>query len=166
MVDRPDDNVTVRELLDRLQELVLGGRRVPLTRLVMLDETTVVELLDELRRALPAELGAARRLLAQRDEVLAVASQQAAAVLNEAEERAAALAEGSEVSQRARSLADEVVRGAEATARELREGANRYADEVLAALEERLATVLGELQAGRRELAPPSPDQAAATNGP
>jgi len=77
------------ELLTELVELVETARTLPMSSSCVLPRERVLDLLDELRETLPPEIEDARRLLANRDDLLHAAFEEATA----ARERAAAEAE-------------------------------------------------------------------------
>jgi|GEM_PF-1980105 len=117
----------VDTLIDELESLVADARRMPFHKLLV-DEERLVQLVDRLRTAIPAEVRQAHQVLDEHDRILASARDQAQQML---EERG--LLEAVEV-QRRRML-DEADR--EAT--RIRTEADRYARGVLLELEERLA---------------------------
>jgi len=69
--------IDIRELVDRLDELVAQGWRVPLSDRVVVERTALLNLLDQMRIAIPQEIQRASALEQERDRVLALANSQA-----------------------------------------------------------------------------------------
>jgi cell division septum initiation protein DivIVA len=168
----------VPDALDELVALVESARAVPLSASCVLPREHVLDLLDELRAALPRALEDAREVLVARQELLGQARDRRDRVTAEARQEAdrvlsAAREEAERVLGAARADAERMVsaqgvrRAAEAealgvleAAREradrLRAEADAYADERLAALEDTLGRLLGTVQRGREVLGHPS----------
>ncbi|MBV9792161.1 MAG: hypothetical protein JOZ51_28510 [Chloroflexi bacterium] len=122
----PEDE-DVDGLIDMLEALVAEGRRVPFGRKLMIDEDRLLELVDRLRTAIPAEVKQAHQMLDQRDQILDQARAEARRSL---EERGLLDA----LEKERRQILDEAEREAERTRTE----ADRYARSVLIDLQERL----------------------------
>ena len=63
----------ILQLIDRLEELFNESKNIPLTRNVMVDEDRMLDIIDQMRIAIPEEVKKAQQLLGQRDRVLAQA---------------------------------------------------------------------------------------------
>jgi hypothetical protein len=102
------------EVLTELIELVETARSLPMSTSCVIPRERTLDLLDALRDVLPPELEQARALVAQRDEVLAVAEQAAAQRATTAADEAgrlisAAQTEADELTERARVAQAELV---------------------------------------------------------
>lgn len=168
----------VPDALDELVALVESARALPLSASCVLPREHVLDLLDELRAALPKAMEDAREVLAARQELLGQARDRRDRASGEARAEAervlsAARAEADRLLGAARAEAERIVsadgirRAAEAEARgvleaardradRLRAEADAYADERLAALEITLARLLGTVERGREVLRRPS----------
>lgn len=147
-------------LVDRLEELLNTGTRVPLSSKTMVDEDEILDIVDQMRIALPQEVKEARkttqdrdRLMAQAHEeaerVVALAKQEAARIMGETrdeadriqknarEEMARLLSEHTLTKAAAERIA-RLEQDAKAAAMETRQGADSYATEVLGELKARL----------------------------
>lgn len=167
----------VPDALDELVALVESARAMPLSASCVLPREEALDLLDELRAALPAALEDAREVLATREELLGQARDRRDRVTEDARAEAdrvltSARAEADQVLAAARAGAERMVsadgvrRAAEAEARgvleaaadraaQMKADADAYADERLATLEETLARLLGTVERGRELLARP-----------
>ena len=62
----------ILQLIDRLEELFNAAKAVPFTHNVVVDEDRMLELIDQMRIAIPEEVKKAQQLLGQREEVAQV----------------------------------------------------------------------------------------------
>lgn len=139
-------------LIDRLEDIIANGRKVPLTASVMLSEAGLYEVIDELRAALPDELKQARWIVKERQEMIEEADKEANRIIEEARARAELIVAEREVVKLAERKAGDLIESAQAREREIRLGAEDYADEMLANLEVNLGKLLTAVQRGRDRL--------------
>lgn len=139
-------------LIDRIEELVDSGRNVPLSGHKMVDPEKVYELIDEIRAQFPDELKQARWIVKERQEMLEEAEKEANRILEEAKSRAEAIASEQEIVRLAEQQRADILDDARAREREIRLGAEDYADEMLANLEVNLGKLLTAVQRGRDRL--------------
>ena len=66
----------ILQLIDRLEELFNESKTIPLTRSVMVDEDKMLDIIDQMRIAIPEEVKKAQQLISQRDRVLAQAQEE------------------------------------------------------------------------------------------
>jgi cell division septum initiation protein DivIVA len=79
------------EVLTELVELVETARTLPMSSSCVVPRERTLDLLDALREFLPPEMQEARRVLLERDRLLAEATEQAAELVRSAEEQAEAV---------------------------------------------------------------------------
>jgi len=141
--------------LDQLKDVLTAGWHVPLATRRLVDRATALELIDQLRLCVPEQVRAAQQLLEQREQVLAAAYREAAAVLTEARQQAnRRLGEGTSLqaaARRATQIEEEAWRTAEQIERQGEQAAA-----------ERLRTLRAQLAEMERVLAQqlPSPEWA------
>ena len=63
----------ILHLIDRLEELFNDSKAVPLTRNVMVDEDKMLDIIDQMRIAIPDEVKKAQQIITQKDRFLAQA---------------------------------------------------------------------------------------------
>jgi hypothetical protein len=164
-----DELATVVDIVDALEELVGGARRLPFTPSVVVNEEEILELVDRIRVALPDDLVSARHTLDERDQILeraerevagvtARAEEEAARAVGEAQTQAASLIEDHAIIAAATEQARALVADAEQQAAAERAAADDYAREVMQRLEEQLERWLGTVREGLQSL--PKPPQA------
>jgi cell division septum initiation protein DivIVA len=139
-------------LVDRIEELVDDGRDVPMSSRRMVDAEKIYEIIDEVRAQYPDELKQARWIVKERQEMLEEAEKEANRILEESRDRAQALAGEQEIVVLAEQQAADILDNARAREREIRLGAEDYADEMLANLEVNLGKLLTAVQRGRDRL--------------
>lgn len=139
-------------LLDRLEELVSGATKVPLTGKVLVDPDQVLAMLDEIRDVLPEEIRQAQRLSRERDEILREAREEAEAMVRDAKVYVAQLTDETAIAKEAQAKAEDILDQAKRVAKEIRLGARDYADELLAKVEGNLEKTLNTIRRSRDEL--------------
>jgi len=144
--------VDIDYLLERLEEAVTSGSRVPFTRRTLVDEEECLVILEQIREAVPEEIQRARRINQERERVMSDATERAQHVLdqaaNEADARLGEHAAVRAAEARAAQVREEALRAAA----EIRREADEYAYHVMERLERNVTTVLTTVQRGMREL--------------
>lgn len=129
-----------------------SGTRVPLTSKALIDEQEFLELVDQLRVAVPDEVRHAKRVSQERDRVISQAQSDADKMLNSAIERAELLVQESDIMRSARQRATELLSQAVEETRRMRAEADQYAMEVLEGLESELNRLLASAKKGKAAL--------------
>ena len=142
----------VLQLIDRLEQLVSAGTRLPLSSRIMIDEQEFLDIVDQLRVTVPEEMKQARRFSQERDRVLQQAEQEAEKVINAAQERALLMLQDNEIVRLAQDDARRLLNEGEQYADEIKRGADVYALEVLSGLESELTKLLVTTRKGRATL--------------
>jgi len=143
-------------LVDRLENFISNGQRIPLVNQVILKESELLVILDEMRTTIPAELKQAQRIIQDKERILAQAQADAAAIISRAREEAERtlsrdnmlqLSEGRahEMMRLATEQAQLIVRRAEEQATQLRRESDGYATETLRNLREHLTDLETDL---------------------
>jgi len=122
-------------LVERLETLIVNARKVPMTSNVMLDQAAILDLIDQLRLAIPEEVKQARRTNQEGDRVIANAREEAERIIAAAQEQAAVLLQDQAILREAESRADDIAGRAQQRAEETMRGADQYAADVLLRLE-------------------------------
>ncbi|MGI5837615.1 MAG: hypothetical protein ACOX87_14145 [Chloroflexota bacterium] len=139
-------------LLDRLEAVLTSGSRLPLTGKTMIDEHECLDIIDQLRVAIPEEIKQAKRVIADRDRLIQDAEEQAKRIVAHSQEQVAVMVTQHEITKAAEAKARRILQDAEAEAVERKEGSDRYALETLTALEDHLNELLGVVRNGLRSL--------------
>ncbi|MEO6456819.1 MAG: ATPase [Chloroflexia bacterium] len=139
-------------LIDRLETMVTGAKRVPISNRLMLDEQELADLIDQMRTVLPEEVRAARKVLRERDSIIAEAQQQADDVLKTAHEQAEMLLDEQGLLAEAQARANQFMEEVERDAQERIQGSDEYARQVLTQLQAQLGRHLKTIEAGLQSL--------------
>jgi vacuolar-type H+-ATPase subunit H len=132
----------IQFLVERLEALVVNARKVPMTSQIILEQATVLDLIDQLRVAIPEEVRQARRINQETDRVLARARDEAEQIIGAAQEQAALLLQDQSILREAESKAQEILDRAQSKADETMRGSDQYAADVLVRLESDLVKTL------------------------
>jgi len=143
----------ILHLVDRLEELLNQSRPLWFTHNVMIDEDRMLDIIDQMRVAIPDEVKKAQQLLAQRDRILAQAQEEANRTIAIAREKSDQLVERDAIVQAAQTRADQVVAQAHTNAEKTRQEADQYVVESLTRLEVELDRILTQVRNGIRTLA-------------
>jgi F0F1-type ATP synthase membrane subunit b/b' len=108
-----EGTVEILYLLDRLEEMVGISKRVPFSHRVMVEEDDFVELVEQLRLAIPSEVRQAQRVVRDREKIIAEAQQEASHIIDAARSRAEYLVSSEGVLNEAKQRSEEILRAAE-----------------------------------------------------
>jgi len=128
--------------------LVANGKRLPLTSNVVVDQAAALDLIDQLRVAVPEEVRAAKRINAEGERIIDKAEEEAERTIARAQEQAAFLIEERGLTEAAEDESRRIVANAEQAAEETRRGADEYAASVLIGLEGDLVRTLQSIKKG------------------
>ncbi len=134
--------------VERLESMLANGKKLPLTSNVVVDQASALDLIDELRHAIPEEVQAAKRINAEGERLLERAQQESEQIIARAQEQAAFLIEERELTRLAHEESERIIEEAGADADEIRRGADEYAASVLIGLEGEVVRVLQGIKRG------------------
>ena len=132
----------IQFLVERLEALVVNARKVPMTSQIILEQATVLDLIDQLRVAIPEEVRQARRVNQETDRMLGKARDESEQIIGAAQEQAALLLQDQSILREAESKAQELLEQAQNKSEETMSGADQYAADVLVRLESDLVKTL------------------------
>jgi len=135
-------------LLDRLEEAISTGWKIPFTSRVVVNEQDLVELSDSIRSAVPDELRQAQQVLQDRDTVLADAQAEARRLIETAERQADALVSERGLRENAEQQAQIILQQAQQQARPICADADAYSLDSLRRLEAQLTQTLSTVRNG------------------
>jgi hypothetical protein len=147
-------SIDILYLVDRLENALNTGQRVPFTNKIMVDERECLDIVDQMRIVVPEEIKQARRVSQDRDRITGQAQEEAERIMNRAHEQADQLMDDQGLLDRARDREREIIEEAELQAQEIRDQADQYAFQILDDLNRRLGPILSQVQAGIDSLRP------------
>src|SRR3989454_8079100 len=143
-----EGDVDIQFLVERLEALVVNARKVPMTSQVILEQAAVLDLIDQLRVAIPEEVKQARRINQESDRVISKAREESEGIIGAAQEQAALLLQDQSILREAESRAQDLLDKTQTKAEETMHGADQYAADVLVRLERDLVKTLSVIKKG------------------
>ena len=134
--------------MERLESLIANGKPLPLTRNAIIDRDAALNLIDELRVAVPEEVRAAKRINSEGERIIEKAQEEAERIVAKAQEQAAFLIDERGLTQAADTQSRDIISGAHRDADEIRRGADEYAVGVLVGLEGDVVKTLTSIKKG------------------
>ncbi len=138
----------ILHLIDRLEELFNQSRPIWFTHNVIVDEDRMLDLIDQMRVAIPEEIKKAQQVLAQRDRILAQAQEEANRTIGIAREKQDQLLERDAIVQAAQSRANEILAQIQVERDASRREADDYALDTLRRLEIELERFAAQVRNG------------------
>ena len=135
-------------LLERLESQVATGTGVPRTRKVLVDRDAILDLIDQLRVAVPEEVHAAKRINAEGERIIEKANEEAGRIAARAQETAAYLIAERGLTEAAQAEGRRIIDEAQHVADDVRLGADEYAAEILEGLESEVRKALAGIEKG------------------
>src|SRR3979409_2060053 len=90
-IGQEDSPIDIIFLVERLESIVANGKKLPLTSNVGVDQVAALDLIDQLRVAVPEEVRAAKRINSEGERIIEKAQQEAERIIATAQEQAAFL---------------------------------------------------------------------------
>jgi vacuolar-type H+-ATPase subunit H len=109
----------ILDLIDTLEELVIQSRRLPVGGNLVVDRKRMLDVIDQMRLAVPADLRQAQQILEGRDQIIEDAHQSAKVAIDRAEQDRRRLLEESAIVREAQDRSQQMLMDAEARARQV-----------------------------------------------
>lgn len=138
----------ILHLVDRLEELLNQSHPLWFTHNVIVDEDRILDIIDQMRVAIPEEVKKAQQLMAQRDRILAQAQEEANRTIAIAREKSDQLVERDAIVQAAQARADQILAQIRVDVEKTRLDADNYVVETLTRLEMELDRTLNQVRNG------------------
>ncbi|MCI8423301.1 MAG: ATP synthase F0 subunit B [Lawsonibacter sp.] len=140
----------VEELLDMLYEIIDEAKNAPFaTDKCIIERDRALDLLEDIRGQFPMELSEARKMMANRAELVASARREAEAIRRAAEDKAKRILSESAIVVQAQREAEEIIQKARSEDLKLRRSANQYCEDALRRTEEAVAEAYDEIKKSR-----------------
>lgn len=152
-------------LIDKLEQMAAQSKVIPLTGKAVVRRHHLLDLVDQMRLAVPRSVQDAQEVLKRREQILNQTVVDAKRIKAAADNESYTRLEESELVKSAKRRYDEIIHEAEAQGRQLlervqqevksrRSGADQYARDVLSNLEQDLAGTLNEVRRGIDAMTP------------
>jgi len=130
MLERLSTNVTLDQIFDDLYNLISEANRIPLTDKIIVEESDLSAILDDLKEAIPKEVKNAGKVLEDSQNIMNSAREEAAATVEKANTEAEHIITAAKEEAERLVHQEEIVRQAEMLAKDIKTSAQRYEDEV------------------------------------
>ena len=140
------------KLLEDLESIVVNASKMPFTNKKVVDEEELLAIVDELKGAMPDEVEQARKVLAERDKIIADAQRHADSMVAQAKDYIAKLTEESEIVRQSQEHANQIIQNANHSSEDLRNSSVTYAEQVLQYVESTLEKTLASVRQNREGL--------------
>ena len=138
----------ILHLVDRLEELFNESRPIWLTHSVIVDEDRMLDLIDQMRVAIPEEIKKAQQIITQRDRIMAQAKEEANRTVALAREKAEKSLTDNELIESAKVRAEQILEQAHNEAAMTQREADKYILETLTNLEIQMDRILTQVRNG------------------
>lgn len=140
-------DIDILYLVDRLENLIASSSRMPLFNQVMVKEADILSIIDQMRTSIPDEIQQARRIIQDKERILAQAQADANKLMTRAREESERTLHREGLLRIAEGRSQEILRLADERAEQLKVEADSYVTETLRALRDHLANI--EMEVGR-----------------
>ena len=140
----------ILHLIDRLEDLFNQSKPFPLTRNVMVDEDKMLDIIDQMRIAIPEEVKKAQQIIVQKDRVMAQAQEEANRTIDLARQKAEDLVHRDMIVVEAQRRAEQIVSQARLDAEATRREADDYVVDALTHLQNELERLTNQVRNGIR----------------
>lgn len=142
----------IQHLLGRLEAILLEARRVPGTKMKLVDADRCFQLIDQMVLAIPEEIKKAQRIQQEHDRIIGQAKEEAERIKEMAREEASRLADDTAIISIAQSRAAAIEERARRDVDRMRAEADNYALDTLLRLREELDHTVGVVSNGISKL--------------
>lgn len=140
------------KLLEDLESAILSSSKVPFSDKRMVEEEEIMQILDEIKESLPLEMDEARKVVAEKEKILADAQRHADSMVAQAKDYIAKITEESEMVRQAQEQANQIIGNANQSSEELKNSSITYAADVLKYVEGTLEKTLESIRQNRNSL--------------
>lgn len=136
MIERSNTNVALDRIFDEVYDMMNEAKRIPFSDKIMLDETDLVNVLDDLKEAIPREIKSATQVLEEQKTIVNNAYADAERIVQQAKDEAERIIAAANAEAEAKLQQEEIVQQANAFAAEVKSNALRYQQETESAADE------------------------------
>src|SRR2546425_6244167 len=125
-------------LVDRLENLLASSPKVPLVNQLLVKEADILNIIEQMRTSIPDEIKMARRIIQEKERILAQAQADASTLLARAQEESERAIKREGLLLAAGERSQEILREAQEQAERLKDDADAYVGETLRSLRDHL----------------------------
>ncbi|ERT58174.1 MULTISPECIES: hypothetical protein [Megasphaera] len=140
------------KLLEDLESIILNASKMPFTNKKVVEEEEILQIIDDLKVCMPDELDQSKKVLAERDKIIADAQRHADSMVAQAKDYIAKLTEESELVRQSQEHANLIIANANQSSEDLKNSSITYAGDVLKYVESTLEKTLSSIRQNRESL--------------
>jgi vacuolar-type H+-ATPase subunit H len=135
----------VLDLLDEIEEICETSSGMPLiSHKIVIDKTEMLEIVGEIRQALPDEIQQAQFIKNERQRILDEAKHEYELLIKDAEKQAEIMVDRHEITSQAKQRARDILGNAERNIKQLKMGTFEYIDKILFDFQEKMDLLNGK----------------------
>lgn len=142
----------VLSIIEKMENIIEEASGVFFSDKVMVDQEELLDLIRDVRIALPEELKKSSYVNENRERILVEAQREADLIIEEAESKIESLVDEDGITKEAHFRAEEIITKAQENAKEIRLGSLEYADSILSNIEGSLLELVETIRENREEL--------------
>lgn len=128
-----------------MERVLNDSTRVPLSTYVLINEDEVLDVIDQMRTAIPQEVRQGERIQQERDRIIAQAEEEAGRIVELAQVEAEKQVDEHDVIHAANQRSETIIERAQREANALKDEADEYARGVLLSLDDQLGVLDGQI---------------------
>lgn len=145
--------MSVNSALDKLENIIAGAWRIPMTKGKCAISTEEVQnLIDDIRLALPKEIKQAKIIVEDRNNILSNARQEARNMLSSAQRQSEYMVSKEYVVEKAKKLATKILSNAKQKTTEMRQQTNIYVENLVDSLDRVITTTAKNFRGSANEI--------------
>ncbi len=149
--------VSIEELLEKIDDMIDKAWSMPLSGgKCLIEAEELRDILDDIRGNLPSEIRQAKAIVADRQDIITTARQEAESIIRTAEERQRGMVSREEIVLQAQAKANEILTKTQKRTKEMRKSAQDFAENLLKHTEETLAQQLVEVRQAKQAVRTPA----------
>ncbi|MDR0596329.1 MAG: ATPase [Clostridiales Family XIII bacterium] len=134
----------VLELLEEIEEICETSSSMPLiSNKIVVDKAELMEIVKEVRQALPDEIQQAQFIKNERERILEEAKQEYSLLIKDAEKQAEVMVDQHEITERAKERSNDIMTKTKQEVKKLQLNTFEYIDEILRDFQQTMDTIDG-----------------------
>ena len=145
--------MSVNSLLDKLENIIAGAWRIPMTKgRCAIPTKEVQELIDDIRLNLPKEIKESKIIIETRNNILQNAREEAKNIVSNAKERANYTISKTNIVRQSKKTANEMILEARSKTKEMLKKTNSYVENLISELEKVINTTTKNFKVSANEI--------------
>ena len=137
----------IEEIIDSIYDFVENCKPTAFSQTkIVVQKDELLDLIDELKRRTPDEVKRYQKVIANRDNIIKQAEEDAADIVEEARERAQEMINETEIMQQAYKQANDLIQNATAESTKIRNDADEYATQIRSGVLNYSSDILSEIE--------------------